>query len=161
MGVVIPSVDQVGRYFPLTLCRTASASANPLQLFKQHKQWFVDAERLLMSCLYDDFQLDVFENSLQHLSMDESGTVIQPSLQHHNHSAWRVGVNSLEQDNNIYPLLLADILKNFCIGYSIWKTEGSQHIPATTLVSQGFPPFSGAASMLDGQWQNAGWLYAY
>ena len=58
MGVVIPSVDSIGRYFPLTLCRTASATANPLLLFKQHYRWFADAEHLLMSCLYDGFQLE-------------------------------------------------------------------------------------------------------
>jgi len=161
IGVVIPSVDSVGRYFPLTLCRTVSASANPLLLFKQHSQWFTDAERLLMSCLYDDFQLDKFEHSLQHLSLDESGTVMQPSLQHHNHSAWRLAGNRLENECHASVVLLADVLKNFCVAYSIWKTEGSQHIPASTLVSQGLPPFLGVASMLDGNWKNAGWAYIY
>lgn len=160
MGVVIPSVDSIGRYFPLTLCRTASINANPLLLFKQHRQWFIDAERLLISCLYDDFQLQVFEHCLQHLSLDESGTVIQSSLQHHHHSAWRLASNNLEKDSYMYEMLLADVLKKFCVAYSIWKTEGSQHIPASTLVSQGLPPFAGFASMLDGHWHNAGWLYS-
>ena len=158
MGVVIPSVDSVGRYFPLTLCRTASISANPLLLFKQHSQWFSDAERLLISCLQDGFQLENFEQDLQHLSLDESGTVMQASLQHYEHSAWRVAANSLDHRMNAYPILLEDVLKSFCMAYSVWKTEGSQHIPASLLVSQGLPPFAGIASMLDGDWQNAGWL---
>ena len=160
MGVMIPSVDRIGRYFPLTLCRTVSASANPLLLFTQHQQWFEDAERLLMSCLADDFQLTVFEQRLQHLSLDESGTMIQPSLQHYNQSAWRVPATRLDQDVRVYPLLLADILNNFCPAYSVWKTEGSQSISASLLVSEGLPPFAGFSSLLDGNWGKAGWLYS-
>lgn len=161
MGVMIPSVDSVGRYYPLTLCRTVSALANPLNLFEQHKRWFADAQTLLLSCLEEDFVLDDFEEKLKYLVINESNRHTVYPLQEHEEVAWRVELSpSAEeslQTNSFYPELLSTVLDKFCLAYSLWKTEGAYHSQPSFLLAQGFPPFEGVSPMLDDRWNAYGW----
>ncbi|HHL18302.1 MAG TPA: type VI secretion system-associated protein TagF [Thiothrix sp.] len=155
LGVMIPSVDRIGRYYPLTLCRTVSPTANPLLLFQQHQQWFTDAQTLLLSCLEEAFELAEFEQKLKHLVINESNTPTVDPLQVHQEVAWRV--ESERQMVELCPALFSAVLDKFCMAYSIWKTEGSYHTPPSFLLAQGFPPFESVSPMLDGRWHAYGW----
>ena len=56
-GVLIPSVDAVGRYFPLTLACLLPDDAAPAEI-RSRTSWFDDAERLAVTVLEEDATLD-------------------------------------------------------------------------------------------------------
>ncbi|HKL53102.1 MAG TPA: type VI secretion system-associated protein TagF, partial [Wenzhouxiangellaceae bacterium] len=55
MGVLIPSVDRVGRYFPFSILRKFEAGT-PLGAMRSGQSWFGEAEQLAMDCLEDTFE---------------------------------------------------------------------------------------------------------
>lgn len=61
-GVMMPSVDSVGRYFPLTIA-SAIAADNIIELFSaQH--WFAALEHIALSTLDINFSVDDLERNL-------------------------------------------------------------------------------------------------
>ncbi|WP_020394435.1 type VI secretion system-associated protein TagF [Thiolinea disciformis] len=169
LGVMIPSVDQIGRYYPITLCRSLVQPTNLLNVFVQHQIWYEKAETLILSCLDDAFVLEQFEEQLSAMEreintapnpLDES-TSIQRLVQKHEHEAWRVGINDSSAINDLAPLFLPQLLQDCYATYSVWLTQGSEQCPASFLLTKGLPPFKGATALLDGQWQQWGWETQY
>lgn len=166
LGVLIPSVDQVGRYYPMTLCRSISHSKNLLSALTDYQDWYQEAEILVLSCLNDDFSLDNFEQQLSAmetkinqaiLNKSEVPTSIQRVVQRHPNAAWRVGGLKFDELNVLNPLLLHCLLDDFCTSYSFWFTQGNEDSQSSILLAKGLPPFAGATALLDGQWQQWGW----
>jgi type VI secretion system protein ImpM len=63
-GVLMPSVDRVGRYFPLTLAAMLDEPRIPSQLFVTAADWFDTLEQLALSALEDDINFDGFDRKL-------------------------------------------------------------------------------------------------
>jgi type VI secretion system protein ImpM len=60
-GVLMPSVDKVGRYFPLTIADTLPHNSTPIATATAAGSWFEQAESLAMQALDDDrLDLEVF-----------------------------------------------------------------------------------------------------
>jgi type VI secretion system protein ImpM len=53
-GILMPSVDRVGRYFPLTIATSPAPDVNPLQLPGVADHWFEAAEAIALRALDDD-----------------------------------------------------------------------------------------------------------
>ncbi|UII69348.1 type VI secretion system-associated protein TagF [Pseudomonas sp. HN11] len=73
-GVMIPSVDRVGRYFPLTV---AAARGEVLLL---DAAWHSEVERLALSALGEALSLEVFDDSVQALPMPAPNECMEPGL---------------------------------------------------------------------------------
>lgn len=139
-GLVMPSVDRVGRHFPLTL---AAAVAPPLTCLMHHETWFNRLEALALSSLREDFSLDAFDFELCGLDVPDTpdgpapaGTVIafdggQPDL----------------------PVLAGAALH----GHSLWWTDGSPRVAPCLLVCVGLPAAAAFTALLDGDWRAHGW----
>jgi len=163
-GVIIPSVDQVGRYYPMTLCRSIPNINNVFHFFSDHEQWFEDAEVLILSCLSDNFSLDVFEKDISLLDAsqnkqkkkEDEPTNFHKIIQCHTKNAWRTTTTKPIQPH-IYSFLLDEILKKYCLSYSLWWTAGSDRVAPSVILSQGLPPLQGSCAMLDGNWSKWGW----
>ena len=109
LGVMMPSVDKIGRYYPMTLCRSISLAANPFTVFEQYQTWLEEAENLLLTCLAEDFSLDRFDSALAQLSNgndknknadDESTLTLQRFTMHkHTDSTWQIPLLNTEKQN--------------------------------------------------------------
>jgi type VI secretion system protein ImpM len=67
-GVMLPSVDRVGRYFPLTVAvAVASEDVPPFARLEQDAQWYAQAERLALSTLVEGFTMTAFDSALRAL----------------------------------------------------------------------------------------------
>lgn len=160
LGVMMPSVDSVGRYFPMTICQSFSADSNSLYLVDNNKEWFAKAETLLLSCLDDNFSLTDFENSLSQLNADNSESTITlktTRMNRYQDSAWNFPVHEKESLSVIYPELVNSMLNIFYSSYSIWRTYGSDQIAPGFVISEGLPPHESATAFMDGQWKKWGW----
>jgi type VI secretion system protein ImpM len=162
-GVLMPSVDRVGRYFPLTLATALPRDVNPFVLMNDMRGWFTEAEVLLLSCLEDGFDLDAFDKRLFDL-----GPPITPSYRGNAQSestsveakvdcAWRIEIDDTMNLKASYPGLLTHSLRALFFAYSIWCTQGSERVKSSLLVFQGLPPTDSFAALLAGDWEDRGW----
>lgn len=147
VGVLMPSVDKVGRYFPLTLAVETTAGSLPFHLLAEAGPWFQSTEDLALSCLDESFDLATFDDRLAGLGLplgpDEpvtepfpgsspAGTVIAP------------GDDSASAQSE-----LADQLAAIAFSHpSLWWTEGAINMPANLQVFDRLPPASTFAELL-------------
>ena len=71
VGVLTPSVDKVGRYFPLSIVASAPDSAPALSIANAAGDWFERAEALLLSVLEENaLEFDAFDKSVALMTLD-------------------------------------------------------------------------------------------
>jgi type VI secretion system protein ImpM len=162
-GILIPSVDSVGRYFPLTIAAELPASVPPMALTIQARQWFRTVESLALQALEaHDFNLDEFDAALQ-----ASGTELQRVEEHvfvtldaefpQADQHWRLPLESSERvAAALIDPLMAPVARSMR-PMSLWWSEGSEHVSPSCLVVRRLPDPARFTAMLDGRWQAAGW----
>ena len=163
-GILMPSVDKVGRYFPLTIAIPLADGAVLPMLFEGAKDWFGRIEQLALSCLEDDFDLNRFDATLQETPLPELGwarvrgkNARKEKETDDGRFALRVSVEAPEELSSAFSGLGAGILDRFSPSYSLWCTEGSERVPPSLLVCDGLPPIDAYAAFLGGRWPDRGW----
>jgi type VI secretion system protein ImpM len=157
-GVLMPSVDRVGRYFPLTLACPLDPGTNPFQ-FLCAPEWFERAEAVALSGLDEGFDLSAFDTQVLDLgsALPQSPPTLAaggPGGQ----DAWQIEVGSAAQLQQACPILAARALEEVFFAYSLWWTNGSERVAPSLLASQGLPAAEGFAALLAGDWASRGWL---
>jgi type VI secretion system protein ImpM len=164
-GVLMPSVDRVGRYFPFTLAAQLPQRISVFSVVVSAGDWFKQAEKLAVSALDDAFQLEALEKQLQILGAPEAHTngpgigSETPACDPRSESGLHFSLGSSEQPDwsTLAPHLLSELLASD----SLWWTAGSNsaecHIDPALIICQGLPPIRGTTAMIDGQWQQRGW----
>lgn len=135
-GVMIPSVDRVGRYFPLTVLCPLPGGASPLTAWAgANSQWFSNVESLLLSTLEEDVDVESFDQRLVALGYPPSErlTNLSPPL--------RAGTVIAERylRRNRDRLGLA------------W-TMGTTDAPAAVIAFADLPADENFTGFLDGRW---------
>ncbi len=64
-GLMFPSVDRVGRYFPFALVVPLEGDANASSLFLDQSSWFDDMEALALEVLKPSLQFEEWDKSLE------------------------------------------------------------------------------------------------
>jgi type VI secretion system protein ImpM len=135
-GAMMPSVDLVGRYFPLTLCAQVPPGLRiPPPPDEALDNWFLEVERFLLQMLEDVLpeDPDVLVGSLampltlpdQRLALPLSGRVYEMST-----------------DGNLENIFCALAAEDHCKTHgerSYWWTMGGPQHPAQLLVRSGLP----------------------
>lgn len=162
IGVFMPSVDAVGRYFPLTIAAPAPQEPSTASFLDYANTWFTKAECLAHSCLDDNFDLVAFEEAIVLLSAPESQIsdnlpIAEISGDNRCKNAWRISATTANDLSLVYPRLQQKMLSQLFSSYSLWRTAGSGSVAPSYLITQGLPPPEGYAAMLDGDWRRWGW----
>lgn len=63
-GILMPSIDRVGRHYPLTIVAPLPERAAPLSVVLAASEWFRDIESAGLSALVADFRFDDFDARL-------------------------------------------------------------------------------------------------
>lgn len=156
-GIVLPSVDRVGRYFPFSIVTKLPAAVNPF-LVVQQDSWFDVIEQLALSALSGHMQLEelVLEINRQPLELRPAAQRLAPSMEN-------VGILAEFSGETPKPEhAFADLLDSQCrqqyTNYSLWFTAmGSERINPCLFYTHGLPNFRSASALLDGQWAQWGW----
>ena len=88
-GVLMPSVDRVGRQFPLTVAARFAGASGTMPLpgwMAQAGDWYDRLETLALSTLSDGFSLDEFDATLRRLAAPPGGD--EPAISADGHSLW-------------------------------------------------------------------------
>jgi len=159
-GILMPSVDRVGRYYPLNIATSLPEGTTPFGVPVLAQAWFDEAQATILSTLEDEgFDLEAFDERVGGLAsrLPDPGAVSSPSEAPRDERAWRVPVISPTRIADVYPALLHDLTALRLGAYSLWWTEGSQYVVPSLLACAGLPPVEGYSALLDGRWQAGLW----
>jgi type VI secretion system protein ImpM len=159
-GILMPSVDRVGRYYPFTLAAKLDPKFNLFLFMEESEAWFTQMESLALSCLEDNFQMEALEQQLfalnspsaKHQELVETERPATPL-----NNAWHAHLEEQSSLRGLYPLFLPHLMKKLLFAYSIWWTHGSERISPSLLICQGLPQIKGASALIDGAWIQHGW----
>ena len=144
-GVFIPSVDQVGRYFPFTVACLLPASATPIAIRAQ-AAWFDAAEALALQMLTEDASPDDLASEMERLG----GPLTPPLLSD------REGMRfDLLDDAPVHRLV-----ESFAPPHGLLWTTGSKLVQPTQLLVWQLPSPGRFTALLDGAWVRHGWTEA-
>lgn len=162
IGVMMPSVDKVGRYYPLLIAMQIEIEADPLELLSQNQAWTSAAEDLLLSSLDEEqMSFEDFDEAVAALPAANGAEAADISAGRTTRAsgpgpaaAAFPGTAMLQQ---VQGLEAARQVIEQGNAYTVWKTEGSEHLPGTAAVSLGLPSTDLFPALLNGDWRNCGW----
>jgi type VI secretion system protein ImpM len=128
---MMPSVDRVGRYFPLMI---AADGAPPLlDWFHKHAGWYDVIEDLARASLDPGFRLTQFDGMPAPVLVDVSQAMPAGG-------GWRFAL-----DEEVGERVAAVALQ----GHSLWWTDGAPGVAPSMLMFAGLPRAERFAAMLD------------
>lgn len=159
-GVLMPSVDSVGRYYPLTIAQSTGAAPPTALLAEPVAGWFEAAEEVALSALADAFDFDGFDRDVGALGMPAPAvapTSLAAGRDVEEHRSTGVGWQLTGTPAEAARRFLHVVLRGRHGAYGLWWSAGSERVEPSILVSRGMPPPAGFAAFLDGAWQAHGW----
>lgn len=164
IGLVMPSVDSVGRYFPLTLAVPVNNPSQLLSIADDKQQWFLQAEDIALSALDQNNNLDAFSQDIDNLGVPnqlndttktQSDDPPKPDITESNN--WRIDLAESEPiTNNLNSLTKQFLLQRFP-QYTLWWSSGSEQIEPSLLISNQLPATHRFSALLTGDWDRWGW----
>ena len=167
-GVLVPSVDRVGRYFPLTVIAQLTAKESPLSVACGMSAWFQSAETLAIEAvLAEALDFDTFDEQVALLREQLDGDAAMESsylTQLFGDARFPVGGNRWQ-----VPLRAVDSLQGAINVYAwremnrtlrplaLWWTQGSGAVTPSWLATRGLPDARASVAMLTGEWAGAEW----
>lgn len=164
-GVLMPSVDRVGRYFPLTLAAPIANNRFLPYFFLNANRWFERLEELALKSLDDDFDLDQFDQQLKELEIplpssagghDQDKDDVAPANAT-GKLAFQIRMGKSDEPSDAFIGLGVNLLDKFLPGYSLWQTDGSDMVEASLIACEGLPPINAYFAMLNGEWNQRVW----
>jgi type VI secretion system protein ImpM len=167
-GVMVPSVDRVGRYFPLTLVVELPGETTITAVPDDAREFFDNAEQLVLDALSNDqLDFDDFDRHLGRLADDLAGLAAKPELTLDGGSAgvlagadgarWQVPIGSAAFVSKALQQLLDRRLSEVYAPIVMWWTEGSSMVEPSCLIDRNLPPPETFAALLDGAWTDHQW----
>ena len=167
-GVLVPSVDRVGRYFPLTVIAQLTAEECPLTVACEMSGWFEAAEALAIDAVAAEaLDFDAFDEQVALLreGLDADAVVESSQLTQlfrdgrfpGEATRWHVplgAVDSLQGAINVYAWReMSRTLQPL----ALWWTQGSGALAPSWLATRGLPEAQASVAMLTGEWARADW----
>ena len=161
-GLMMPSVDRVGRYFPISVVKAFSRSVSPVNILTRQEAWFTELEGHCLQALDGDMDADGLIQATSEMEVIASD-FYQPTSHLGEPGPMVFGLQSSDEDATraLLPYALNARLSAELSSFSLWQTAGSELIAPVLFCCQGLPSVGGLASMLDGQWQKRNWKIPY
>ena len=171
LGLMAPSVDRVGRHFPLTIIAELPPDVDCAAAATQSSAFFESAERLVVETLAaEEVDFERFDERIIALGGDlaaldaprevvldgAAGAIVNGASP----NCWQVPI---DVSGNLAPLfgqLLSFRLLSVYEPLAIWWTEGSSIVEPSCLFVPGLPPPGTFGAFLDGSWGPHGWSSA-
>jgi len=159
-GVMIPSVDRVGRYFPFTLLSKLPVNSNAFDVINTEASWYTHLENIALEGLEGHLDVDSMYSELQlvqNLKMPGFKTNKQAAQAQSSNISVQLDFEE-QMPSSIYAGVLDYLLTKEGQSYSIWHTLGSELVSPCFLLSKGLPPARGLTALIDGNWQQHNWF---
>jgi len=177
LGIVLPSVDRVGRYFPLTIAVPATASTHVSLSMHCNGDWFRHLQEIGIACLENSPSVDALLEVLAQLNAPVTPLWnIQPhrgplagqclmlspkptATDEETDSSPQNASSARPLDLNLMQSLNWNeaLLRQQRSSYSLWYAAAGEDGNDVLLSCKGLPQTAGFTAMLTGQWQEYGW----
>lgn len=149
-GVLVPSVDRVGRYFPLTLAVELTNDVRPFDTANSAEPWFYAIEDLALSVLeQDQFEADALADAVMEVEWSDAFTPAAPARL----AGGGFGLRGMSSGAEALRSAVAHELVRFQVGvFSLWWSNGSEDVESMALVAPGLPKPESFARLLQGDW---------
>jgi type VI secretion system protein ImpM len=156
-GVLMPSVDRVGRYFPMTLACPLAGAVRPADIAGDDA-WFHRAEQVALTSLDDAFDLDAFDREVEALGCPVAGPAApEPPAGGQGQAGLRLALGEPPESAGGLGVLAHRACLEVSPAYSLWWTLGSDSVAPSMLVASGLPTSEAFAALLDGRFERWGW----
>ena len=153
-GVMVPSVDAVGRYFPLTVaCALPSASLDVVATLLGAGRWFEDIEAIALDAIAPRADTAAIDAALakrrfetRWLSAPEASDATMPLR--------GAKPKMLHLD---LPFNGIELQRELCEPYCAWLAEPSELFGRSLLLCETLPAGEQFCAMMDGRWAEHGW----
>jgi type VI secretion system protein ImpM len=166
IGLMVPSVDRVGRYFPLTVVASLPPDVNPVAATRASAAFFDRAERLIIETLaMEDIDFDRFDEEIVELG-EALESVFPPrvvldaaarSILDDGSQLWQIPMSSTTDLPQVFEQLLSQRLSSLYEPLMLWWTEGSSAVEPSCLIAKGLPNPQTFVALLDGGWARSRW----
>ena len=161
-GLMMPSVDRVGRYFPISIVKPFTSNISPVNFMLKQSNWFNELEKYCLTALNGNIDVDELLSTVTEIEVLTQQSY-QPTYNLGEMGPMLFGLPSggEEQVNNAMTYMLSAELTTGLNSFSLWQSAGSELVSPVLFSCQGLPPIGSLASMLDGQWQQRNWKIPY
>jgi type VI secretion system protein ImpM len=157
-GTLMPSVDSVGRYFPLTIALPLASPEALVSMALEGRSWFDGAEACSLAALEGELDIDMLGERLAALALPAlivrsgvaSGT--SPAVPRPGR-AFILGIEEGAGEN----FLAQHAAPQLMAGNSLWWTRGAESMPPAVAIASYLPMPASFAAMLIGEWAKYGW----
>lgn len=161
-GVLVPSVDRVGRYFPLVIAAEIAPDVVPLQVITAGSDWFEEAEAISVNALeHDTVDAEEIASAVESLGGVSLGTNVlraEPVGVGHGMPVVSMPLTfGTSPGQGLLALTHRLLEARFTSSYTLWWTLGSELVhPGIVCCAQLPPPECYAALLCDAN-TPAGW----
>ncbi len=163
LGVLMPSVDKVGRHFPLTIGMAIPPTASFNETLALSDRWFNRVETLALSTLDSEFNFEQFEIELQAIPLpmwaEHRGlrSFLARGIKPPNGIVWLLHTDPEHHNPALYQATFP-LWSNFKFdGYSLWASTGADDIYPALAATMGLPAADHFPAMIRGKWEQFGW----
>ncbi|KAA6187360.1 type VI secretion system-associated protein TagF [Thiohalocapsa marina] len=159
-GLLMPSVDRVGRYFPLTVACALPQGTNPFLALSSGHEWLDSAQSLMLDALEGALSLEELDTGLMQLSSlpgtpaPSTQTVSPAPLEPR---GWRLGLSESRYMPHATFAFLHLALQELFLSYSLWWSAGSERVAPSLLLCQGLPVEQAFPALYTGDWGAGQW----
>jgi type VI secretion system protein ImpM len=167
IGLMVPSVDRVGRYYPLTLVANLPTDVDPLAVTTASAPFFDRAEGLIIDTLAtENIDFERFDEQVVKLGLVLESITLPPrvlldpaaaAIAGDSAQLWQVPIGSAAELAPVFQQLLSHRLSSMYEPLVLWWTEGSSAVEPSCLITKGLPPPDAFAALLDGAWEPYRW----
>jgi type VI secretion system protein ImpM len=156
LGILMPSVDKVGRYFPFSVLVPVPGDLSLLDILCEQPEWLNPVEEAALHALDEGLLVDELLERIGDLNLP---TYLRRQWCNQGYQAGPIQVPCADvQINSAMTGLLEGLLVTSYSSHSIWTTQGSDRIDACIAIAPGLPAASGGIALLDGNWNHWQWM---
>ena len=154
-GVVVPSVDSVGRYFPITVASALpSNSLDSVTTVVRAHNWYGEVEPVVYAALSPDAEMETFDAQLRNrrfpadlLAVPESTEETVPPRGRGQRALWIPLGSDFQGEAG-----LRGLAKPLAEPYSAWLAEESEIFGRSLMLCEKLPGVEQFCAMLNGEW---------
>jgi len=159
-GILLPSVDRVGRYFPLTVVVELPAGGAAAGFARAATAWFETIEQLCAAALEDpNLDFAAFDAALQASGerLDGLDRLPPPPAFPGSSPQWHWPTGSVDGFATAVSEPLMSLAQGALRPMTMWWTAGSEQIEPCVLLSRALPRTDSFAALLAGTWDDGRW----
>jgi type VI secretion system protein ImpM len=154
-GTLMPSVDGVGRYFPLTIIRRFASMVALAEFAIGGAEWFAAAEAVSLAALEDGADLPAIDDRIAALPAPPAAAGTSTMTR----------AMALEAPGLVMPLDPEAATPPFAAiahghlqrGNTLWWTLGGERLAPVAVLAVGRPGIAAFPAMFSGRWAAQGW----